>query len=344
MATGLPITQKVPRFVGGDRIERWERPVPRPGHGELLLAVRANALCGTDRAQLAAGSAITPGHEAAGEVVAAGHGTLTAIGTAGVVYLMDFCGRCRSCSAAATNRCTAKRADVGFTQDGGFGRYVLVHESNFFPVETDLALDEATLLLDVMGTTSHALRRALAIRPHVESLAVAGAGPVGLGVVAMARLLLGPAVRVVVADVIQYRLDLAERLGALPVRVPGESLTATLAASDLHDGVDVAIDTSGRGAARRMLLDSVSRGGALVCVGHGEVLEIDVSADLIAPERGILGSEYFRYDELTGNLELLRANRGYLGQIITHRFGIGELEEAYRVFLGGDSGKVVITQ
>ena len=69
-----------------------------------------------------------------------------------------------------------------------------------------------------------------------------------------------------------------------------------------------------------------------------------MTADLIAPERAILGSEYFRYDGLAANLELLMANRSYLGQIITHRFRIDELEEAYRVFLGGDSGKVVVTQ
>lgn len=74
---------------------------------------------------------------------------------------------------------------------GGYGMYELVHETIFFPVDADLPLTEATLLLDVMGTTGHALRRALLVRPDVESLLVMGAGPVGLGVVAMARLLLG---------------------------------------------------------------------------------------------------------------------------------------------------------
>ena len=343
-ATTLPIIQRVPRFVGDGRIERWERPVPAPGPGELLLAIRANALCGTDRAQLSSGSAVTPGHEAAGEVVAAGAGTTTAPGTAGVVYLMDFCGACGSCITGATNRCSAKRADMGFTHDGGFGRYELVHETNFFPVGHELRADEATLLLDVMGTTAHALHRARVIQPRIESVAIAGAGPVGLGMVAIARLLLGPDVPVFIADVVPYRLELAGRLGARGIRMPNDSLTGALAGAGLLDGVDVAIDTSGRGSARRMLLDAVGRGGALVCVGHGEGLELQVTADLIAPERAILGSEYFRYDGLASNLELLIANRSYLGQIITHRFGIDELEEAYQVFLGGDSGKVVVTQ
>lgn len=329
----IPSVQTVPRFAGEGRFERWERPVIPPDEGQLLLAVRANALCGTDRAQLSAGSDVTPGHEAAGEVVVAGPGTSTPPGTLGVVYLMDFCGACRLCAEGATNRCIAKRADMGFTHDGGYGRYELVHESNFFPVGTDIAADEATLLLDVMGTTAHALGRARAIRPRIESVAIAGAGPVGLGMVAMTRLLLGPDVSILIGDVLPYRLELADRLGATPVRL-----------ADGFPEVDVAVDTAGRGSARRMLLDALGRGGVLVCVGHGEGLELTVSDDLIAPERAILGSEYFRYDELAPNLELLRANRSYLGQIITHRFGIDDLEEAYRVFLGGDSGKVVVTQ
>jgi len=338
MAPALPLTQSVPRFVGGGRFERWERPVPRPGEGELLLAVRANALCGTDREQLTTGSAVTPGHEASGEVVAAGRGTTFEPGTLGVVYLMDFCGVCRSCAEGATNRCSGKRADMGFTHDGGLGRYELVHETNFFPIGPGIAADEATLLLDVMGTTAHALRRAQSIRPVIESLAIAGAGPVGLGMVAMARLLLGKDLRILIADVVPYRLALAERLGARPVRLPDESLAQAIGE------VDVAIDTAGRASSRRMLLDALDRGGVLICVGHGEGLELTVSKDLIAPERAVLGSEYFRYDELAPNLELLRANRSYLGQIITHRFGIDELDEAYRVFLAGDSGKVVVTQ
>jgi threonine 3-dehydrogenase len=331
-AAVLPATQSVPRFVGGGRFERWERPVPRPGEGELLIAVHANALCGTDRAQLSGGSDVTPGHEAAGEVVSAGEGTATAPGTLGVVYLMDYCGACRSCAEGATNRCAAKRADMGFTHDGGYGRYELVHETNFFPVGTDVDAVDATLLLDVMGTTAHALRRARQIRPAIESIAIAGAGPVGLGMVAMSRLLLGPDLPIAIADVIPYRLALAERLGARAVE-PSAMPEA-----------DVAVDTSGRGAARRSLLDPLARGGVLVCVGHGEGLDLDVSNDLIGPERAVLGSEYFRYDDLAANLELLRSHRSYLGQIVTHRFGIDELAEAYRAFLGGDTGKVVVTQ
>jgi threonine 3-dehydrogenase len=342
-AVGGPV-QTVPHFLGGGRFGSRQRPVPDPGAGELLLRVRANALCGTDREQLDNGSAVTPGHETAGDVAAAGPGTSTPVGTRGVVFLMDFCGACRSCHVGATNQCLAKRADMGFTHDGGLGQFELVHETNFFATGLELEAAEATLLLDVMGATSHALARAATVRPDIESVLVAGAGPVGLGMVAMARLLLGPAVPILVTDVHPYRLELAKRLGATSVDLRRDDLADALRMAGLPDGADVAVDTSGREVARRALLDALSLRGVLVCVGHGEGLTMAVSRDLIGSERTVMGSEYFRYDALPGNLELLREHRAYLGQIITHRLGIGELEDGYRLFLDGETGKVVIEQ
>jgi threonine 3-dehydrogenase len=337
-------TQRVPHFLGRGRIGWHERAVPAAGRGELLLRVRANALCGTDRSQLTRGSTITPGHEAAGEVIEAGSGTSTSPGTRGVVYLMDYCGTCRSCASGATNVCLAKRADMGFTHDGGLGVVVIVHETNFFPTPTDLDFASATLLLDVMGTTAHAIRRARMNRDEIESLAVAGAGPIGLGLVAMARLTLRPEVPIIVTDVVPYRLGLAERLGAVPVNLQRETLSRALASAGLSTGADVGIDTSGRESARRGLLDALGRRGTLVCVGHGEGLSVSVSEDLIAPERTVMGSEYFRYDELPGNLDLLLQNRDYLEQIITHRYPMNEVEAAYVAFLAGETGKVVVEQ
>ncbi len=329
----LPTTMPVPQFAGGGRITFGEKPMPTPGPGRLLIQVKANALCGSERGQFHGGSPITPGHEAAGVVAAAGPETHTPVGTPGVVFLMDFCGACRSCRLGYTNQCEAKRADMGFSHDGGYGPYELVHENIFFPVSADVSLSEATMLLDIMGTGGHAIARAQAVRPDIESVLVAGAGPIGLGVLAMAKLLLGPDIPVYLTDGIPYRLALAEALGGIPL-----PLTERIPI------VDAAIDTSGKEAARRSAVDALGKRGVLVCVGHGQGLTLDVSPDLIATERAVLGSEYFRYDELPANLERLRAHRDYLAPIITHRYGTGEIQTAFETFFGGETGKVVIEQ
>lgn len=339
----IPRRARAARFIGGGQFGAWERDVSRPGPGQLLLSVRANAICGTDRQQYLEGSNVVPGHEAAGVVVAAGPGTSTPVGTPGVVFLMDYCGVCRPCMDGATNQCLAKRADMGFTHDGGYGTYELVHQTNFFPVPAELPLADATLLLDVMGTTGHAIRRAQLVTPDIRAVAASGAGPIGLGLVVMARLVLGPDVPVVVGDIRVERLALIESLGGRPADLRRGTFADALRANGLEE-VDVAVDTAGRGVTRRGLLDVVAKRGCLVCVGHGEGLDVTVSPDLIAPERAILGSEYFRYDELPGNLALLLAHREELAQIITHRFPIGDLDRAFELFMSGATGKVVVEQ
>ena len=343
MLRTIPEVMTVPKFEGGGIISFHEKDVPVPGSGQLLLQVGANALCGSERGQFYDGSEVTPGHEGAGVVAAAGPDTSTLVGTPGAVFLMDFCGECRSCALGFTNQCLNKRADYGFNSDGGFGVYELVNENVFFAVDSNMTPTEATLLLDIMGTNGHGIRRAQLLRKDIESAMVTGAGPIGLGMLAMLKVMLGFDLPVVITDVIPYRLELAVRLGGLPVNVAEMSLADGLKKHGLAK-VDAAFDTSGRRIARRAALDALSQRGVLVCIGHGQGLELTTSPDLIGPERAVLGSEYFCYHELPENLAYFREHKNYLMQIITHRLPVSDIQRAFEFFFKGDTGKVVIEQ
>jgi threonine 3-dehydrogenase len=335
----MPLHAEAPSFRGEGKIVFVDREYADPGPGELLVRVQANAICGTDREQYYAGSEVTPGHEAAGTVELAGPGTATAKGTRGAVYLMDYCGQCRSCRLGHTNQCLHKRADMGFTSDGGYGPYEVIHESNFFPVPDDISAIEATLLLDVMGTSGHAISRVDRMREDVESVYVAGAGPIGLGLLLMVKLRYGNDVPVFLGDISAWRLDYAEQLGAIPVDASdSNNIVATVGT------VDAAFDSTGKESARRAAMAVLGKRGVLVCVGHGEQLALDVSSDLIAPERAVLGSEYFRFDEMPGNLALLREHRAELAKVITDTYPVAEIGQAFDTFFSGQAGKVVVTQ
>ena len=333
----MPQQALVPRFTGGGAISFEQHTYPDPGPGELLISIRANAICGTDRNEYLNGTSIVPGHEAAGVVAARGEGTTVAVGTRGVIYLMDYCGTCRSCLIGSTNQCTAKRADVGQTSDGGYGPWALVHESNFFPVSDDVPLSTATMLLDVMGTSSHALGRAEMVRPDIESIYIAGAGPIGLGLLVMAKIRYGNDFPVFISDISPWRRSFAASFDA-------EALDASDEESVRRVRPDMAFDATGKEAARRLALTALGQRGALVCVGHGEGLSLNVSADLIAPERAVLGSEYFRFDQIADNLRLLTAHQALVSRVITHVLPVQQISEAFGLFLSGQTGKVVVTQ
>jgi len=142
------------------------------------------------------------------------------------------------------------------------------------------------------------------------------------------------------------RLELAEELGAEIVDPDPASIRRRCARTGEHvDGLDLAVDTTGTTGARQDALTALaSRRAVLVCVGHGQDLHLQVSSDLIATERSVLGSEYFPRADLPAALDLLRAHPDELRRIITDRFPIENLPEAVRAFDAGAAGKVVLTQ
>jgi threonine 3-dehydrogenase len=104
------------------------------------------------------------------------------------------------------------------------------------------------------------------------------------------------------------------------------------------------VDTSGKQVAREEGHRVLAQRGSLICVGHGEGIALKISPDIIAPERSVVGSEYFRYDELPANLRRLKQHLAYLNQIITHRFGVDDIQKSFDLFFCGETGKVIIEQ
>jgi threonine 3-dehydrogenase len=327
------------RFRGDGRIEIEEVPRPRPADGELLIAVHACAICGSDRAAFEAGSACTPGHEISGQVVEAGARTSVAEGTLASVFLVAWCGRCARCRAGGRGACVAKEGMIGFDRDGGYAEYVVVPERCLLPLPPGLDGDDGVALLDVTGTALHALRRAGAFDEPPEAALVVGAGPVGLGLILALRAV--GTRRVVVAEPAEARQRLATELGgeALEGGVRG----ARSIRDALPNGAPLVFDASGNPDGQRQALDAVAPGGTLVVVGHApRPLELWTSRDLIATERTIMGSEYFDPGEFAENAALVLAGRLAPRRVITDHVGLDEIGEGYRRFWSGTTGKVLV--
>jgi threonine 3-dehydrogenase len=326
------------RFLGAGEVALEDVPVPRPGPGDVLLRVDACALCGTDVRAFRNGGDVIPGHEIVGTVVELGDGVeRPPLGAFGAVYLVEFCSSCYPCRHGWTNMCAQRKGMYGFTAPGGFAEYVAVRAACFLAVDTSIGAEAATCVLDLFGTTAHAFRRAGG-SPSV--VAVIGCGPIGLGAIALARVL-GAEV-VYGLDVASYRLDLGRRLGARPLDVREDDVVQRLLEME-PDGCDVVIESAGRTDTQRQAIQVAAAGGRIVIIAHNdEPLEVLTHRDLIARERSLVGSEYFPIGEFEEVHRLVAGGLLDPVPIQTHHFPLERFGEACHTFWSGEAGKVVV--
>lgn len=188
---------------------------PEPGPGDVLIAVRAAGICGTDlhilHGTYEATYPITPGHEFSGMVAATGDGvTRVAVGDRVTADPNIPCGVCPFCQRNEPNQCQDLRA-VGVTRNGAFADYVVVPESVVFPIG-DLSF-AAAALVEPLACVVWGLKQ-VQVQPGAAALVV-GAGP--MGCLVMQALRAAGAAQVVISDVVPARLAMAEQLGASAV-------------------------------------------------------------------------------------------------------------------------------
>ncbi|HZA00426.1 MAG TPA: alcohol dehydrogenase catalytic domain-containing protein, partial [Acidimicrobiales bacterium] len=190
----LPETMPAAVYRGSGEVAVEDRPVPRPGPGQVLVEVGHCGVCGSDLHLIAdnwgrAGTVY--GHEYSGTVAAFGDGvTGWALGDEVVGGPAPRCGRCRRCREGQPSQCEVVRRAVTDGHDGAFARYVLLEARALVRVPAGLGAREAALA-EPLAVALHGITRS-EIGPG-DSAMVLGAGPIGaLTVAALAARGLGP--------------------------------------------------------------------------------------------------------------------------------------------------------
>ncbi len=245
-------TVPVPRPIGQGPLHRARRPVPEPGPGELLVRVRACAVCRTDL-HVAEGDLpvhradVVPGHEVAGEVVALGDGAAGhAVGDrVGIAWLRETCGRCRYCLRGAENLCPRSRY-TGWDADGGYAEYATVPADFAYRLPAGYADTEVAPLLCAGIIGYRALLRA--DLPAGGRLGVYGFGA-SAHLATQVALAQGATVHVLTRAASARRLAL--ELGAASAgdayAAPPEPLDAAILFAPVGDLVPVALEALDRG-------------------------------------------------------------------------------------------------
>lgn len=335
---------------GGSRVEMRDVPVPQPGHGQVLVAMRASTICGSDlraiyREHLGHGpeayQGVIGGHEPSGEIVEVGPGCRRfAVGDRVALYHIAGCGVCADCRSGYMISCTSPaRAAYGWQRDGGHADYLLAEESTCVRLPDSLTFLDGACVACGFGTAYEAVQRASV--SGADAVLVTGLGPVGLaaGMLAQAlgsRLVIG-------VDAAPERVGLAKSLGAVHESVAAGD-TALDAVRELTGGFgcEVAVDCSGSAAGRAAALGGTRRWGRCVMVGEGGRLEIDVSPLLIHPQITLIGSWVTSVGRMEELVERLERWDLHPDRTVTDTFGLDDVAGAYATADEGTRGKVAV--
>jgi L-iditol 2-dehydrogenase len=336
---------------GPDDLQATEIPTPAPGPGEVLVAVGANTLCGTDlrilRGEKTAGVElpVVLGHETAGHVATVGAGAGGyAVGAPVVVVPIIPCRRCWECRHDLDNLCRNPRT-LGYAVHGGMADYVLLpadavaancllvaHED--LPPER-LALTEP-LSACVAGQTW------CPVEPD-DVVVVMGAGPIGLFHLQLARL--AGARAVIVSEPSAGRRAHAERLGAaVTVDPAADDLAAVVDTVSEGVGADATIICIGVPGLVNQALRLSRKGGRVnVFAGFRGTGLSEIEANLIHYKQVLLtGSASSRRKDFEIAIRLIESGRIETASMVTHRFGLGEVVDALKVVGHGDALKVAV--
>jgi 2-desacetyl-2-hydroxyethyl bacteriochlorophyllide A dehydrogenase len=252
-------------------VEVENRPVPRPGPGQVLVEVDHCGICGSDIHMLLEGWGNNPGliagHEYSGTIAAVGEGvTRWQVGEEVVGGPSPKCGTCRRCLEGKPSQCENRQGSMAEHPDGAFARYILVREAALVRMPEGLSPREAALA-EPLAVALHGITRSGVEKG--DTVMVMGAGPIGaLSVAALKAMGIGP---ITVVEPAEARRQLARDLGAEEVLDPAELEVFPMWEPErLSDhAVHAVLECSGKKAAMEAGFHQLRRGGILVLVGAG---------------------------------------------------------------------------
>lgn len=317
-------------YPAWDQLEIRDMPDPVARSGEVLLRVLAAGICGSELHGFVTHAARrTPpmimGHEFCGEILALGEGVEGyRVGDRVVVNSAVACGTCEYCQDAQVNLCR-NGGVFGAKRPGGFAERVAVPVSTLMPMPAGITPLQASLA-EPLANGIHAL--GLTRQRFPEAFVIFGAGTIGLFTLQVAKA--SGALSILVVDVSDARLSVAERLGASAVVNARTADPLTVVRDRTRGrGADVVVDAVGATETRRAAITAARPGGEVVWLGlHDDPTDLS-GFDVVLREKYIYGSFAVTARDLRTALALFAAGKVALEPWV-RSFPLGE---GARVFL-----------
>jgi 2-desacetyl-2-hydroxyethyl bacteriochlorophyllide A dehydrogenase len=316
-------------WEGTEKLARHELAVPTVGSGQVLIKIKLAGICGSDPTifhgrHLRAKPPLVMGHEALGEIAVLGDRVAGfAVGNK-VVFNPSFsCGKCEWCKQGKDNFCK-KIGVLGTDGPGAFAEYILVGANRVYRLPDDIS-DYIGILTEPLAVAVHAINTVGVRSEH--TVLVVGGGAIGLLAAAMARL--RGATTIMVMEIKPFRLQLAEKLGFIPVNGAAENVFERVLAETKGQGVDVVLDATGSPAIVDLLTLVTKRGGTIGIVGiQKQPAPLDLRA-FMYKELKMYGSFIYVPQDFSEAVDLIiRRKIATEAIIVTHEMPLEQASEA----------------
>lgn len=338
----MTYTTRVGRVIAPQRVDFITRELPSPAADEVIVAVKATALCGSDLhifkgKHPAVALPATIGHEFSGDIAAVGDGVQQLqIGQRVTVEPCITCGQCDACRHGDYGYCQ----QISFTYrngDGAMADYVKVKASAIHPLPNHLSY-QAGALIEPFSVATHAVRRAGVTLG--ERVLVIGAGAIGILVAALCRA--SGAGEVAVVDYSDTRLKLAREMGATLCINPGKGQDVTEAVRRLSGGtgMDKSFECVGRESTFIQAMECLRRNGLATIVGIFEEPRITIDAmRFVNYEIKVQGAQGYCWDF---PIALKMSRTINLEKLVSHTFPLNQLETALQTCFDPAAGTVKV--
>jgi len=326
-------------------------PEPVIGDGDLLLKMQHTAICGTD-IRILEGKKTKGvrypsiiGHEISGVVAAIGNAVKNhAVGDRVAISPVMPCYACKNCLTGRENACLNRQA-IGYEFDGGFAEYVRIParaiENNHVVKLPDQVSFEEGALIEPLACCIRGMKNAGT--GFNDVVLVAGAGPIGLMHIALAKI--AGASQVIVSEPNAVRRDKAVQFGAdIVVDPTREDLPAIVARATDGLGADVVMLAIGVPALVNDCIQLCRKGGTVnLFAGFPGTGDCRIDANLIHyGEINVNGSTAYKPIDYLEGAQMVANRRIDLTALVTHHFAIAEFQDAYQVCKSGAGIKVLI--
>ncbi len=336
---------------GNSSVVLKEFDVPAPGHGEVLLKMKASTICGSDirciyHEHLGKGPegyqpGMIAGHEPCGQIVSAGPGCRRfKAGDRVIVYHISGCGVCNDCRRGYMISCTSPwRRAYGWQRDGGMAEYMLAEEKDLVALPDSLSFEDGAQVACGFGTVYEGLEK-IGVCGNDDVL-ITGLGPVGLAAAMLARAMGAP--RIIGIDALEERMKIAEDLKLCDdvLKAGSDNVSEVLSLTNGR-GVERAVDCSANAAARAVAVRATRKWGKIVFIGEGGTVSLNPSPDMIHDQKTICGSWVTSIWKMEDLVEKIVRWKLRPADLITHRFALKDAAEAYALMASGKCGKVAV--